>query len=78
MDLLETLKNLASERCKASSNEEAICNSDNIPVHEDLETILDAAVDISASQGRTDGVLRVDAILRSMMDRGRTISKSSG
>ena len=68
MDLLETLKNLASERCKASSNEEAICNSDNIPVHEDLETILDAAVDISASQGRTDGVLRVDAILRSMMD----------
>lgn len=68
MDLLETLKNLASERCKTSSNEEAICNSDNIPVHEDLETILDAAVDISASQGRTDGVLRVDAILRSMMD----------
>lgn len=68
MDLLETLKNLASERCKASSNEEAICNSDNIPVHEDLETILDAAVDISASQGRTDSVLRVDAILRSMMD----------
>lgn len=68
MDLLETLKNLASERCKASSNEEAICNSDNIPVHEDLETILDAAVNISASQGRTDGVLRVDAILRSMMD----------
>ena len=68
MDLLETLKNLASERCKASSNEEAIRNSDNIPVHEDLETILDAAVDISASQGRTDGVLRVDAILRSMMD----------
>ena len=68
MDLLEKLKNLAAERCKVSQEEESSWLPENIVMHEDLQTILDESVDLTKDQGRTDGILRVDAILRSMMD----------